>query len=71
MTEYIPIDPTSLPSAIRFDVPKRNQGQTVEYAYGGYDRAEHDDSAPFMRITDSSFESHSPERVRYYKRVDR
>jgi hypothetical protein len=63
--DYEVIDLASIPAAVRFDVPGRYQGQIVEYAFGGFGRYEHDDDAPFMRVTDRSL---APHQICYYKR---
>lgn len=52
-----------IPDGVRFDVPRENQGQIIEIAYGGFDRAPHTSSAPFKRVNDTSRIS-----VRYYRR---
>lgn len=55
-----------VPATVRFDVPRRNQGQMVEIAYGGFERAEHDEGAPFKRVTDRSEQT-----TTYYRAVTR
>lgn len=66
---YTPITPNQVPDGLRFDVPRRNQGQIVEVAYGGpmSQRSEHDEGAPYKRVTDASEPPSSPDRVRYYR----
>jgi hypothetical protein len=54
----------AVPASVNFDVTPRNQGQTVEVAYGGFGRAEHDAGDPYKRITDRSTRS-----VTYYRLV--
>lgn len=54
MIEYIPCNESDIPSGVRFDTPRINQGQMVTESYGGFDRSEHDYGAPYMRITDAS-----------------
>ena len=61
--EYRPIDRAQIPEGVRFDVTQRNSGQAVEWAYGGFGRAEHDDGDLYLRITDRS----SVDDVRYFK----
>lgn len=62
---YVQIDPSLIPDKVRFDVPRRNQGQTVEVAYGGFDRSEHDEGDMYERITDRSTGG-----IKYSKRVE-
>lgn len=52
--EYEPCALDDIPDDVRFDVPERYQGQIVEVAYGGYDRAGNDLGDPYMRRTDRS-----------------
>jgi hypothetical protein len=59
---YIECRESDIPAGVRFDVPRRHQGQIVEVAFGGFDRAEHDHGDPYKRITDRSDRS-----VNYYK----
>lgn len=52
--EYVEVD--SVPAGIRFDTPRRNQGQIVIVSYGGpaeY-RGEHDEGSPYMSCHDQS-----------------
>lgn len=51
---YIPIDKGSVPERVRFDVPPQCQGQIVEVAFGGLDRSEHAEGAPYKRVIDRS-----------------
>lgn len=51
---YVPCDPTTIPAGVRFDVPARCDGQMVEIAYGGFDRAAHDRGDPYKRVHDRS-----------------
>lgn len=62
--EYVPCAKESIPDKVRFDVPRRNQGQTVEVAYGGFGRSEHDEGDLYKRVHDRSL---GPEAFRYYK----
>ncbi len=62
-TQYIKIDMSEVPSGVRFDVPRHNQGQIVEIAYGGFDRAEHGNGDPYKRVRDRSDGS-----IVYYRR---
>lgn len=64
-----PIDRASIPAGIRFDVPRRFQGQIVEHAFGDYGRYEHDDDSPYMQVTDRSLPASDPKRVLYFKRA--
>ena len=50
----VPIDASQIPDDVRFDIPRRNQGQIVLVAYGGYSRGEHDEGDPYMRVVDQS-----------------
>lgn len=52
--KYVTCDERDVPGTVRFDVPGRNQGQTVEVAYGGWDRGEHDRGDPYRRTIDRS-----------------
>ncbi len=63
-SKYVRIQASEVPAGVRFDVPAHNQGQIVEVAYGGFDRAEHGAGDPYKRVTDRSDRS-----VAYYKRV--
>lgn len=63
---YTKIDEGALPRGVRFDVPRRNQGQIIEVAYGGFRRAEHDEGDPFKRVTDNGLGVGTPDRVIYY-----
>ena len=64
--KYIECASSVVPASIRFDVPRRHDGQIVEIAYGGFDRAAHDEGDPYKRVTDRSDGS-----VRYYRREDK
>jgi hypothetical protein len=66
--DYQPIQSAQIPPGVRFDVPRRNQGQIIEVAYGGFGRSEHDDGDLYRRVFDQSEPPGSPDRVRYYKR---
>jgi hypothetical protein len=63
---YKRITSDQLPKGLRFDVPKQNQGQAIEIAYGGFSRGEHSDGDPYRRVTDRSI---GPAAVTYYKMV--
>ena len=52
--KYVPIDASQIPDDVRFDIPRRNQGQIVLVAYGGDSRGEHDEGDPYMRVVDQS-----------------
>lgn len=58
-----PIPSWEVPEGVRFDTPRRNQGQIVEVSFGTFDRAEADSIDPYMAVTDHSDGSH-----RTYKR---
>jgi len=66
---YREIPEAEIPERVRFDVPRHNQGQIVEVAYGGYGRAEMGDGDPYRRVTDTSLPPGNPRRVVYGKRV--
>lgn len=53
-SKYIEISASRIPGNVRFDVPRRNQGQHVEVAFGGFGRYEHDDGDQYKRIVDRS-----------------
>lgn len=65
--QYIQIDESQLPDNVRFDVPRRHQGQMIEVAYGGFDRSEHDVGDLYKRERDLSTGGF---KARYFKRVD-
>lgn len=52
---YRQIDASEVPERIRFDTPRRNQGQGVEYAYAlaTFGRGEADEGDLYMRRRDS------------------
>lgn len=65
MSRYALIDRSELPANLRWDVPRRNQGQTVEVAYAHQTpktRSEADDGDHYKRVTD-----HSDRSVTYYR----
>lgn len=66
-TKYQEISAEKVPAKVRFDVPRRCQGQMVEVAYGGFSRGEHGYGDPFMRVTDYSLPPADPGRVTFYK----
>lgn len=51
---YAPCRAEEIPAGVRFDVPRRNQGQMIEIAYGGFGRAEHGPGDEYMRRRDLS-----------------
>lgn len=51
---YIPCREIDVPEGVRFDVPRRHQGQIVEVAYGGWGRGEHDEGDEYRRVIDKS-----------------
>lgn len=52
--KYVPCRETDIPDGVRFDVPRKHQGQIVEIAYGGFDRGEHGHGDPYKRSHDQS-----------------
>jgi len=58
-----PIPSWEVPEAVRFDTPRRNQGQIVQVSFGTFGAAEADTVDPYMRVTD-----HSDGQRRTYKR---
>lgn len=50
--KYVECWEREIPEGVRFDVPRRNQGQMIEVAYGGFGRYENDEGAPYKRVTD-------------------
>ena len=65
MAKYTQINESDVPSGVRFDVPRRHQGQIIEVAYGGWGRYEHDDGAEYKREIDRSDRS-----AAYYRLVN-
>lgn len=59
---YTQISEESVPGDVRFDVPRRHQGQMVEIAYGGHCRSEHDEGDMYRRVTDRATRA-----VRYFR----
>jgi hypothetical protein len=49
---YQEIDETQVPDGVRFDVPRRNQGQMIEVAYGGFGAGPWDDGDLYKRVKD-------------------
>jgi len=68
-TLYVPIKATDVPAGVRFDVPKRNQGQSVEVAWGGFGRYEHSEGDDFKRVTDFAEAQGFASTPRFYKAV--
>jgi hypothetical protein len=66
---YLPCPASSIPADVRFDVPRRNQGQHDEVAYGGFGRAEHDRGAPYKRERTAS-QAIRGEGGTYYRLAD-
>lgn len=64
---YIECSAREVPDRVRFDISRRNQGQIIEVAYGGYSAAEHGPGDPFKRVEDRSVEPSSPDRITYYR----
>lgn len=69
-TRYIEVTEKEIPAGVRFDVPRRYQGTGLEIAFGGFDRAEHDEGDLYKRVTDFSTGGHFASTPRYYKRAD-
>jgi hypothetical protein len=66
MAKYVKIREREVPEGVRFDVPGRFQGQTVEVAFGDFGRGEHDDGSLYKRVHDRSV---GPSAVDFYKLV--
>lgn len=66
-TTYTSCRAEDVPVNVTFYVPRRHQGQIVEYAYGTTGRAEADHGDPYQRVTDQSYPTGHPERVRFYR----
>lgn len=64
---YVEISESEIPAGVRFDVPGRNQGQVIEVAYGGFNRASHDAGDPYKKVTDRSVPVGRASRVTYYR----
>jgi hypothetical protein len=62
---YVVCSLTSIPDRIIFDVPRANQGQIVEIAYGDFGRDGGAPGDPYKRVTDYSTRS-----VTYYRREE-
>lgn len=52
MSKYVQLEKWQVPANVRFDVQAHRQGQIVEVAYGGFDRAEHGPGDLYKRVTD-------------------
>jgi len=69
--KYAPIAAADVPATVRFDVPRRNQGQIVEIAYAAWPRtageAGHGDR--YQRIVDGSLPTKDAGRVTYLRRA--
>lgn len=63
VVKYVECSKDEIPEGVRFDVPRQNQGQIVEVAYGDFGRAENGIGDPWKRVTDASDRS-----VTYYRR---
>ena len=69
-TRYTRTTAARVPSSIvRWDVPRPNQGQIVEVAYGATDRDEACHGDRWQRVTDRSLPESDPTRVTYYRRA--
>ena len=66
MAKYEIVKAAEVPSGVRWAVPRKNQGQIVEVAYGDLG-SEPEAGDPWMRIVDSS-ERGPPT---YYRRIAR
>lgn len=66
MNKYIRCEKRDIPTGVRFDVPRRNQGQAVEVAYGTFGRYEASNGDPYKRVLDRSI---GPDAVTYYRLV--
>jgi len=64
--KYVRCNESDVPERVRFDVPRANQGQIVEIAYGGFGRYEHDVGDPYKRVIDRSI---GPDAAIYYRWV--
>lgn len=62
---YVSVDPSVIPSDVRFDIPKRFSGATVLFAFGGFSKNEHDIGNLYLRVIDQSDDS-----VTYYCLAD-
>lgn len=51
---YIRCEQSQVPRGVRYDAPRHLQGQIVLVEYGGFERAAHDDGAPYKRVCDTS-----------------
>jgi len=65
--KYVAIDTAQIPAKVRFDIPRRHQGQIIEVAYGDFGRSEADHGSPYKRVTDTSI---FPAEVSYYHWVE-
>lgn len=61
---YVECREGDVPEGVRFDTPRINQGQIVEYCYGTFGRSEAGYGDPFRLIIDHSNNSRT-----YYKWV--
>ena len=64
--KYVECRESEIPADIRFDVPRRNQGQIVEVAYGTFSRGEAGPGDPYKSVYDRSTQG----PTRYYRLVD-
>lgn len=65
--QYVECPAAEIPAGVRFDLPRRNDGQIVLYYYGGFDAAPHDRGDPYMLREDQSVSHAHPARLTYYK----
>ncbi len=69
MTEYIRCTADEVRHDVRWDVPERNQGQTIEVAYARATPVAHAacEGDEYKRVTDRSLD---PRLVTYFRRAD-
>lgn len=65
---YDRIPYSQVPEGVRFDVLGRDQGQTIEVAWGGTGRAEHGPGDPYKRVWDKS-DGPMTDAALYFRRV--
>lgn len=69
---YIEIPESEVPVTVRWNVPRQNQGQIVEVAYGHFGRDEAGPGALFERHADQAITGASRrtgEGVEYFKKI--
>ena len=65
---YTKIDKSQIPAGVRFDTPRRNQGQIVEVSYGTFGRYEAGAGDPYKRCIDHS--EGGLATASYYRRIE-